>query len=298
MTEDSLLPAVLSCNGVDREAGSAAREIGLILYRLGCPLICPVLYQRSEGKYRQVLDERNLVVVDGCRTGCASRLAAERGLKISGKLIVTDAARELGVEPGSGPVLTDGLMEIVPRLASDQLLSGAGAPPPGRSSSCFEERIACREFSFDKFVFRVPEKDYFFNENDCWVRVEGEHARIGVSDYLQQNASDMVYFEPPPEGTMLDQFDEAGALETTKTALDIISPASGTVTAVNRELAEMPELINQDPYQRGWAVEIRLSNFDEDRQLLMDAASYFDYVRDKIEREHGNRTDAGPERGG
>ena len=96
----------------------------------------------------------------------------------------------------------------------------------------------------------------------------------------------MIFFEPPKVGAEVNIFDEVGSLETTKTALDIISPVSGKVVAVNQQVVEAPELINEDPYERGWAVEIELTTFDGDGELLMDPPAYFDYLKHKAEKEH------------
>jgi len=278
---------VLPCSGLDKEAGSASREIALLLAERGVPVVCPVLYERSPKRYEKELGHGRLIVVDGCKTGCASKLAAERGLKISKKLTVTEAAKELGVKAGKDPHLTDELRSVLPALAealleveTPEVLEETG------SRTLFGAAVTYREFSVDKFIFRVPETGYFFNENDCWARVQGKRSRLGVSDYVQQSASDMVFFEPPAIGTELSIFDEAGSLESTKTALDIISPVSGKVVAVNGEVVDAPELINEDPYERGWAVELELTDFDEDKDLLMDSAAYFDYLKKKTEKEH------------
>ncbi|MHB8896898.1 MAG: putative zinc-binding protein [Candidatus Geothermincolia bacterium] len=278
---------VLPCSGLDKEAGSASRELALLLAENGASVVCPVLYQRSPGRYEQELGSGPLTVIDGCKTGCAGKLAAERGLKIARKLTVTEAAKEHGVKPGTDPRLGQPLRDLLPSLAEAVLAAG---PPQASVSSetnvSFGGPVDYREFSVDKFIFRVPASGFYFNENDCWGRVAGTRARVGVSDYVQQSASDMVFFEPPAIGSEVNIFDEVGSLETTKTALDIISPVSGTVVAVNREVVEAPELINQDPYERGWAVEIETSDFAGDRELLMDSPAYFDYLKLKTEKEH------------
>ncbi len=281
---------VLPCSGLDKEAGSASREISLLLSERGVPVVCPVLYQRSPRKYHKELSAGRLVVIDGCRTGCASKLAADRGLKIARKLNVTEAAGALGVKAGKDPHLGDALRELLPALAEGLLAERPEAPEPRGAGGAFSGSVSYREFSVDKFVFRVPSSGYFFNENDCWARVEGNRARVGVSDYVQQSASDVIFFEPPQIGAEVDIFGEVGSLETTKTALDIISPVSGKVVAVNQELVEAPELINQDPYERGWAVEIELADFDSDRELLMDSPAYFDYLRKKRRGSMRNST--------
>ncbi|MBU1672284.1 MAG: glycine cleavage system protein H [Actinobacteria bacterium] len=277
---------VLPCSGLDKEAGSASRELALRLQERGAALVCPVLYQRSPKRYEKPLSSGRLVVIDGCKTGCASKLAAERGLKLTDRLNVSEAARSRGVKPGKDPHLGAALEELLPSMVDELLEVRAPEDRAAAASELFAAPVEYREFGVDKFVFRVPVAGYFFNENDCWARVAGGRARVGVSDYVQQSASDMVFFEPPAVGAEVSIFDEVGSLETTKTALDIISPVSGKVVAVNAEVVEAPELINQDPYERGWAVELELTDFDSDRELLMDSAAYFEYLQGKAAREH------------
>lgn len=278
---------VLPCSGLDKEAGSASREIALLLSERGVPIVCPVLYERSPKRYEKELGAGRLVVIDGCKTGCASKLAAERGLKVARKLTVTEAAKRLGIEAGKDPHLREALRDVLPTLAEELLaIEPAESPAAADGQDPFRSTVDYREFSVEKFIFRIPTSGYFFNENDCWARVEGTRARVGVSDYVQQSASDMIFFEPPKISAEVSIFDEVGSLETTKTALDIICPVSGKVVAVNQEVVEAPELINEDPYERGWAVEIELTDFEDDRELLMDPPTYFDYLKQKAEKEH------------
>jgi glycine cleavage system H protein len=275
---------VLPCNGLDKEAGALAREMALHITKGGGNLICPVLYGRNPSRYECELACGPLLVIDGCKTGCASKLARERGLKIARRLNVREMLKEMGIKGGKAPVPDpDNLSRLISSLQGleREWEEKEVEPSPG----LFTSPVELREFMMEKFVFKVPISGYFFNENDCWARVEGTRARLGVSDYVQQSASDMVFFEPPAVGTEIDIFDEAGSLESTKTALDIISPVSGKVVAINDELVEAPELINQDPYVRGWAVELELADFKGDSELLMDCDRYFSYLKDKVERE-------------
>jgi glycine cleavage system H protein len=275
----------LPCNGLDKEAGALAREAALRLVEQGAELVCPVLYQRNPKRFEKEIDAGELLVIDGCKTGCASKLAKERGLKLAGKLNVTEMLKELGMKGGKAPVPDP--EHLARLLAALEVLSEEGAVgEEGASSGLFAGDVEMDEFMEGKFIFKVPKAGYFFNENDCWARVEGNRARLGVSDYVQQSASDMVFFEPPEIGKELEQFDDAGSLESTKTALDIISPVSGKVVAVNRELVDNPELINQDPYVSGWAVEIELTSLEEDRGLLMDCEAYLAYLKDKVKKEN------------
>ena len=106
------------------------------------------------------------------------------------------------------------------------------------------------EIRVDKWTFRVP-RDRAYNENDCWAKLDGNVATLGITDFLQNMASDIIYVELPDRGTEVEQFDEAGSFEAIKTMLDLISPVSGVVQEVNEALRGQPELVNQDPYGKG-----------------------------------------------
>ena len=140
------------------------------------------------------------------------------------------------------------------------------------------------EIKVDKWTFRVP-RDRFYNENDCWVKLDGRTATVGITDFLQNMASDIIYIELPEPGTVVGQFDEAGSFEAVKTMLDLISPVSGVVKEVNDELRDKPELVNQDPYERGWFVKIKVADFEVDRENLLDATAYFEVLKRKVEAE-------------
>jgi glycine cleavage system H protein len=112
--------------------------------------------------------------------------------------------------------------------------------------------------------------------------VIGNQARIGISDYMQQYLSDIMFFEPPSIGAMIEQFGEAGSVESGKAVFEIISPVSGKVVAINQEAAEKPEIINDDPYGKGWLALLELSNLKEDKTLLIDGEHYFEVMQKKI----------------
>jgi glycine cleavage system H protein len=84
------------------------------------------------------------------------------------------------------------------------------------------------------------------------------------------------------------QFDDVGSFESTKTVLQLISPGSGKIIAVNKDLEQHPEYMNQDPYNKGWFVELEFDNFEEDSELLMNGPEYFKYMKQKAieEKEH------------
>ena len=120
----------------------------------------------------------------------------------------------------------------------------------------------------DKFEFRIPVVDYLFNENDVWARVSDGVARVGISDYMQQKLTDISYFDPPKVDGAVEQFGELGSLESAKAVFEIISPVSGTVAAVNPAVIANPGLINEDPYGAGWLVEMKLTAWPQDQELL------------------------------
>ena len=140
------------------------------------------------------------------------------------------------------------------------------------------------EIKVDKWTFRVP-KELLYNENDCWARIEGDKARIGITDFLQKMISDVVFVEFKEVGSKIEQFDEVAAFESLKSVLDVISPVSGVIDGVNEKLRENPELVNKDPYGEGWFVSIKLENPNADKENLLTAEGYFEVLKKKLEIE-------------
>jgi glycine cleavage system H protein len=117
-------------------------------------------------------------------------------------------------------------------------------------------------------------KDLKYTSEHEWAALEdGDRIRVGITDFAQDALGDVVYVEVPEEGTEVRAGEPFGEVESTKSVSDIYSPASGTVVERNPALSESPELINQDPYGRGWLVVIHMSDAS---QLggLMDAEAY------------------------
>jgi len=135
-----------------------------------------------------------------------------------------------------------------------------------------------------KWTFRVP-KGLFYNENDCWAKIEGQKARVGITDFLQSMATDIIFVEFKDVGTEIEQLDEVASFESVKTILDLISPVSGVIVEVNQKLSERPELVNQDPYGEGWFAVLKLNDFESDREILLDAQKYFEVLKRKVESE-------------
>lgn len=101
-----------------------------------------------------------------------------------------------------------------------------------------------------------------------WVRVEGKEVVVGITDFAQDQLSDLTYVELPAVGDSFSAQEEAAVLESVKAASDIYAPVSGTVTAVNNELLDHPEVVNTDPYGQGWLFKLSLEDQTELESLL------------------------------
>lgn len=119
-----------------------------------------------------------------------------------------------------------------------------------------------------------------YHTDHSWVRVEGKKAIVGITDYAQGELGDIVYLEMPQKDTIVTVNQEIGELESTKTTSPILAPVSGKVIDINVELKDSPELINKDPYGKGWILAIEMSNQKETDQL-MDAKGYEAFVKEE-----------------
>lgn len=273
--------AVLPCNGLDKLAGVLAREIALVIARDAAgEIICPVLLNAVGARYSKTLAEHPLLLIDGCGTRCASKLAAVLELRVACKALVTELAKQARHELADSLVPNASDLEFARDCAVGILRDDVSEAVPEPSGE-FAPPAEFVTVTHDKYVFRIPAEGYLFSENDSWVRVQGSRARIGVTDFVQQKATDITYFEPAQAGRRVEQFDEIGSMESAKTILDVLSPVTGTVVAGNRALVDNPELINEDPYGRGWAAEVELSDFESDRELLLDSEAYSRVVAKK-----------------
>ena len=115
--------------------------------------------------------------------------------------------------------------------------------------------------------------DRKYTESHEWVKLEGDLAVIGLSDYAQDQLGDVVFVELPAVGSKIEAGKAFGVVESVKAASDVFAPVSGTVEAINEGLSSAPETVNQDANGRGWFVKIRPSNPAE-MDKLMDAATY------------------------
>lgn len=280
--------AILPCNGLDKCAGVISREIAIKLCENAKnEIICPVYYRVAEAKYNKIASKHSVLVIDGCLTRCASKLAAEKNLKISRKVTIIEEAKNYNIELKSNLRLLENenaLIEII--LNGLNNAEDKVTQPTVETNSLINFEYETHQNG--KFIFRVPKNpEVFFNENECWAYVIGNRARIGVTDFVQQNLSDILYFTPPDIGAEIDQFGEAGEIESSKSIFELISPVSGKVIFINETLVQKPELINENPYELGWIAELELTDFEGDKELLVSFDKYFEIMKKKVEDLNG-----------
>ena len=115
--------------------------------------------------------------------------------------------------------------------------------------------------------------DLLYHPEHDWARVSGEEATFGITWYAQDAMGEVVFFDPPKVGTQVTKDTPYTEVESVKAVSDVISPLSGEIVAINDDLADSPEKINEDPYGEGWLVRVKLSDPSEQESLL-DAAAY------------------------
>ena len=131
--------------------------------------------------------------------------------------------------------------------------------------------------------FRVID-DLYYTKDHLWVKVDGNDAVIGITDYGQHQLGDVVYVELPKKGETIEAGEKVASVESVKAAVDMISPLTGEILEVNEDLKEEPNLINTDPYGDGWVYEMKLSDPTEIEDL-MTAEDYKAYLTEVEEEE-------------
>jgi len=144
------------------------------------------------------------------------------------------------------------------------------------------------ETTVDKFTFRVA-KDRLYTAKGVWVFWMQPEApnrvRIGLTDYLQQRSGDVAFASVQPVGTKVLAGEKLADVETIKAMVELPSPVSGTVVEVNPALDTTPELINQDPYDKGWLAVIETASWDTERATLLEPEAYFKVMEAEAKEE-------------
>jgi glycine cleavage system H protein len=128
---------------------------------------------------------------------------------------------------------------------------------------------------------QIPD-DLHYSKDHEWVRVEGDIAVVGITDYAQDSLGDVVYVELPKPGEDFAANESFGSVESVKAVSEVFSPVSGEIVGMNETLNDEPEKVNQDPYGQGWMIRVRMSNPGEVDSLLT-AAEYEDFTKGETE---------------
>ncbi len=123
-------------------------------------------------------------------------------------------------------------------------------------------------------------EDIRYHKEHTWVRTSGKKGTIGITDYAQDALGDIVYIDLPEVDSVVEANSEISEIESTKATSSVISPVSGRILKVNEELSESPEIINEDPYDKGWIAVIEMDNPSEIDDLL-ESSEYAKYVEEE-----------------
>jgi glycine cleavage system H protein len=123
-------------------------------------------------------------------------------------------------------------------------------------------------------------EDLKYHKEHTWVKASGKKATIGITDYAQDALGDIVYIDLPDVDTTVEANSEIGEIESTKATSSIISPISGRIIEVNEDLSESPEIINEDPYGKGWIAILEIEDRSE-LDDLMDFSEYEKYIEEE-----------------
>lgn len=129
----------------------------------------------------------------------------------------------------------------------------------------------------------LPDELYYHKEH-FWAKVDGNTVTVGTTDFAQKLAGQIVYVELPAVGRVVEQGKPCGSMESGKWVGRIYAPVAGKVEAINQELEDSPELINESPYEKGWMIKISPSNLDEDLKALMKGEAFKAFMLSEIER--------------
>jgi len=124
--------------------------------------------------------------------------------------------------------------------------------------------------------------DLRYHKEHTWVRVSGKRAVIGITDYAQNQLGDIVYVDLPEIESEVTANQEMSEIESTKATSSVIAPVSGRVVEINEELEDSPEIINEEPYKKGWIAIVEMSD-DSELDDLMDASDYEKHVEEEKE---------------
>ncbi len=267
---------ILPCAGYDRPGGKVSRHVAEVLEKERPDIIIgsvAALAAERPGELKN-LRASDVISIDGCSMKCASKMVERHAHRGFGSIDVTDFTDK------SDTLVDEIITKIDDLWKSSKSDEHAIETPQFQGSEYLTEMV-------DKFVLKIK-NGLFYSDNDFWVQQEGPLVRIGATDLLQQMVSDIYFIDLVDTEVHVDLGDDIGSFESTKIAMEIISPVSGTVLERNHELENSPELVNEDPYGKGWFYLIRPDDINE-LELLKTANEYLAYGIEKAKHELGKK---------
>lgn len=238
---------------------------------------------------QQEIAEYKWVVINGCGEQCVNKLFLAKSIKPYYITSIANLLKETNITLPKNPKIQE-IFENIPTLAT-QLIKNINAYEKSLSvnktqqehefSPVFNET---KIYTYTKFKFKVPinEGTLYYSWNDTWVYLDGDIAWMGITDFLQQNLSDILMVELPELGKKFSQMEAIGTIESSKTVNEMITPFSGEIIKINKKLLENPEFINSDPYTKGWIVAMKLTDYENEKENVMSGDEYFKEMEQKV----------------
>ena len=291
---------LLPCSGIEKITGQLSSFV--VLEALKKKTDLPISSKISFGQLsvnvedaQKIISNYNVVAINGCGQQCVNKLLATMSASPSLIISVAQLIKGKPYAPKNNQVLTDKELEIVPTMAEDLLkLIQINFLNKPINRSILGEKFEFKpnyskilEFAYTKFYFKVPEHSkLWYTWNDGWGFEQDGLIVIGITDYLQKNISDVMVADIQKVGTKVEQMDPVATIESSKTVVELLSPFSGEIIAINQKLEESPELINISPYEAGWVCILKpLGNLDEERENLLNPEGYFEEMKKKVEND-------------
>ncbi|MHA1776365.1 MAG: hypothetical protein DRO88_01270 [Promethearchaeia archaeon] len=289
---------VIPCMGCEKLLGQLCTLAILHLKRANPSKITlePSISQIAAGEYKESILGDNTIALNGCAIQCVNKILNQRKIKPNLIISIPKIIKDIKL-PQKGQATLDYQDHEAVKSISNQILSQIEVfleksqnmeTKPENKVEFNPEYSQFLEAEFSKFHFKVPvnDKNLFFNWNEAWAYHIGEGKFfIGITDYLQTKLADILICELPKIGDKIDQFEAVANIESSKTVNEVLTPFSGEVLAVNHELEEYPEWINEDPYLKGWIVLVKCPNYKEEIDDLMNPYQYFEFLEEKIKEE-------------
>lgn len=271
---------VLPCAGYDRPGGKTSRVVADHLLLVDSSINIGSIAALASERPGEIKDLRSsdIVCIDGCSFKCASKAVKKYNTREFQSI-------EVSTIPDLEKLETDEQVRTIASMIF-RLWDSKPASIIKKTDAIQPEGDFLTEM-IDKFILRVK-KGLLYSDNDFWVQREEDSVRIGLSDLLQQMVSDVYFVELAEIGTHAEFGDELGSFESTKIAMEIISPISGTVIEKNNTLEDSPEFVNESPYGKGWLYVLQPDDSSE-LDLLKTADEYLAYGVKKAKLELGKK---------